>query len=129
MIVSMFMAWHVTAGAVAPLAMYLLESSRANSPSGASKLSTPEVCEHHAMPGAICPMHSRPSAGSSNGPACAIVACDAAASNPFWLLALNGPSEPPVEIDAQLVIAERSVAPDVPLPDLSPSPATPPPRA
>lgn len=129
MIAALFMTWHVTAGAVVPLAMHALDLSRSSSPSVRSEAPTPEVCEHHAMPGAICPMHSRPGAEPSDSPACAMVACDSALSDLFALLAWNGPLEPPVELDAPIVTAERPVTLNVPLLDLSASPTTPPPRA
>jgi hypothetical protein len=126
-IAAMFMAWHLTAGAVAPLTIYVLEPS-STSPSGQPKDATTEVCEHHAMPGSICPMHSRPGGEKSGSPACAMVACDSAAADLFALLAWNGLFEPPVEFDASLVIAGRPGLTEVLLLDLPVSPTTPPPR-
>jgi hypothetical protein len=126
-IAAMFMAWHLTAGAVVPLAMHALESSTV-SPPDPSENPTPEVCEHHAMPGSICPMHSRPGGEQSGSPACAMVACDSAAADLFALLAWNGLFEPPVEFDAPLVIARQPGLTEVLLLDLPVSPTTPPPR-
>lgn len=128
-IAALFMAWHVTAGAVVPLIMHVRDLSRTSDQADRSKTAaTPEVCEHHAMPGAICPMHSRRGAESSKNPGCAMVACDSATSDLFALLAWNAPFEPPVRLDAPLVSVERPVTSNVPLLDLSPSPTTPPPR-
>jgi hypothetical protein len=125
-IAAMFMAWHVTAGALVPLTMHVLTGT--TTPANPSDAAAPEVCEHHAMPGAICPMHSKPGAQSSDTPGCAMVACDSAATHLFALLAWNGPFEPPVPLDARLVSSDRLVTPNVPVLDLSTSPTTPPPR-
>ena len=128
-IAALFMVWHITAGAVVPMARHVLELSSTSSSSDQSETSTPEVCEHHAMPGAICPMHSKAGGEPSDSPACAMVACDSAIGDLFALLAWNGPFESPVDLDTPLLTAERHVIPSVPLLDLSASPTTPPPRA
>ena len=127
-IAALFMVWHVTAGAVVPMAIHVLELSSTSSSSDRSETPTPEVCEHHAMPGAICPMHSKAGGEPSESPGCAMVACDSATGDLFALLAWNGPFEPPVELDTSLRTAERHVTLNVPLLDLSSSPTTPPPR-
>jgi hypothetical protein len=127
-IAALFITWHITAGAVVPMAIHVLELSSTSSSSDRSETSTPEVCEHHAMPGAICPMHSKPRGETSESPACAMVACDSATGDLFALLAWNGLFEPPVELDTPLLTAERHLIPDVQLLHLSTTPTTPPPR-
>jgi hypothetical protein len=104
-IAAMFMAWHVTAGALVPLTM-------------------------HVLTGTTTPANPSDAAGaqSSDTPGCAMVACDSAATHLFALLAWNGPFEPPVPLDARLVSSDRLVTPNVPVLDLSTSPTTPPPR-
>jgi hypothetical protein len=127
-IASIFMAWHLAAGAAVPLTMHLLELPSALSTAPSEKAS-PEVCEHHAMPGAICPMHSKSSADGSGSLACAMVACDSAAGDLFALLAWNGVLESPVELAEPLATTEQLNLARVFLFDLSVSPITPPPRA
>jgi hypothetical protein len=127
-IAALFTVWHVTAGAVVPMAIHVLELSSTSSSSDRSETSTPEVCEHHAMPGAICPMHSKAGGEPSESPGCAMVACDSPTGDLFALLAWNGPFEPPVELDTPLLTAEPHVILNVPLLDLSSAPTTPPPR-
>lgn len=127
-IAALFMVWHITAGAVVPMAIHVLELSSTSSSSVRSETSTPEVCEHHAMPGAICPMHSKASGEPSDSPACAMVACDSAVGDLFALLAWNAPFEPPEELEIPHLTAECHVVLNVPLLDLSSSPTTPPPR-
>jgi hypothetical protein len=127
-IASIFILWHLAAGGLTPLAIHVLDLS-STAASVTSEEIAPEVCEHHAMPGAICPMHSKPSGQSSGSPACAMVACGAVAGDLFALLAWNGVLESPVEIAAPLVISEQpGLARVLPL-DLAVSPTTPPPRA
>jgi hypothetical protein len=123
----MFMAWHITAGAVAPLAMHALGLWATDA--ALPNASVPEVCEHHAMPGAVCPMHSEPGPDTTGNQACAMVACDSAATHLFALLAWNGLLVPPVEIAIPLVNSGRPAIPSSLLSDLSVSPTTPPPRA
>jgi hypothetical protein len=120
------MVWHVTVAALVPLTMHVL--TRTSAPANPPEAAAPAVCEHHAMPGAICPMHSKRGAESSNTPGCAMVACDSAATHLFALLAWNGLFEPPVHLDVPLISADHAATPNVPVLDLSTSPTTPPPR-
>lgn len=123
-IAAIFIVWHLAAGAVTPLAMHVLGLASV-SPGTA----VPEVCEHHAMPGAMCPMHSKPNTESSDSPACAMVACGSVAGDLFTLLTWNGLLESPVELPEPLAVSEHPIRARILPLDLSVSPTTPPPRA
>jgi hypothetical protein len=126
-IAAIFIVWHLAAGALTPLAMHVLGlPSIAVVESGQAG---PEFCEHHAMPGAICPMHSKPNTEPSGSPACAMVACGSVTGDLFALLTWNGLLESPVELAEPLAMSEPPVLARVLLLDLSVSPTTPPPRA
>ncbi|HEY7446791.1 MAG TPA: hypothetical protein VH702_01510 [Vicinamibacterales bacterium] len=127
-IASIFILWHLAAGAVTPLVMHVLGLSSI-AVSVKSGEAGPEVCEHHAMPGAICPMHSKPNAEPSDSPACAMVACGSVTGDPFALLTWNGLLEPAIELAEPLARSEQPVLARVLLLDLFVSPTTPPPRA
>jgi len=120
----LFALWQIAAGGLAPVALRLAAASTT-----LPKTASAEVCEHHAMPGAMCPMHAPSRHDAPRDGACKMTACDSLTGELLTLMGSGGPLVNPIRVEAPSMSAASIALPIVLLLDFSPSPVFPPPRA